>query len=118
MSGVVHLFPQILQPRVQLQPHVGEVCTSIPCNRLRSTVEAVHVAIGAVVAATAPALPATLPANTSLNYMQPNFELRRSATTFTPGAEVHRTPIKATSAAAAAASEDEEHALHVAAAEG
>ena len=37
-------------------------------------------AIGAVVAATAPALPATLPANTSLNYMQPNFELRRSAT--------------------------------------
>ena len=60
------------------------------------------------VAATAPALPATLPANTSLNYMQPNFELRRSATTFTPGAEVHRTPIKATSAAAAAASEDEE----------
>ena len=45
--------------------------------------EAVHVAIGPVVAATAPALPATLPANTSLNYMQPNFEFRPSATTFT-----------------------------------
>ena len=63
---------------------------------------------GAVVAATAPALPATLPANTSLNYMHPNFELRPSAMTFTPSANVHRTPIKATSAAAAAASEDEE----------
>ena len=68
---------------------------------------AVHVTNGAV-EPTAPALPATLPANTSLNYTHPNFELRPSAMTFTPGANVHRTPIKATSAAAAAASEDEE----------
>ena len=79
---------------------------------------AVHVACGVVVAATAPALPATLPARDCLSLrptvpvipahlnmrgmaqsgVPASAELRMSAATFTPGEKEHKTPIKTTSA--------------------